>query len=90
MREYELEHYYEHPDSNLKFGGIKIDMWPDAKDLVEKVSHYMPYYRSVGFDIALTTHGPVIVEINTGAGVYLSQMGNEYGLGEFFKSQSKK
>lgn len=90
MREYELEHYFEHPDSHLKFDGVKIDMWPKAKNLVERVSCYMPYYRSVGFDIALTPSGPVVVEINTGSGVYLSQMGYEYGLGKFFKSLPNK
>lgn len=44
----------------------------------------MPYFKSVGFDIAITTEGPIIVEINTGAGIYLSQMGKEYGLADVF------
>lgn len=89
MREYEIEHYYEHPDTHLKFKGVKIDLWPQVKSLVETVSQFMPYYRSVGFDIALTLNGPIVVEINTGAGVYLSQMGYEYGLGKFFKKMPK-
>ena len=45
----------------------------------------MPYYKSVGFDIATTNNGPVIVEINTGAGIGLSQMGKKRGLADKFK-----
>lgn len=85
MREYELEHYFSHPDSDKKFEGTILECWSEAKKLVEKVARFMPYYRSVGFDVAITITGPIIIEINTGAGIYLSQMGNEYGLGNFFK-----
>ena len=55
------------------------------KVLVGKVLNYLPYYNSVGFDVATTNDGPVIIEINTGAGVYLSQMGKDYGLESLFK-----
>lgn len=51
---------------------------------MEKALKYLPYYNSVGFDVATTVNGPVIIEINTGSGVYLSQMGKEMGLQEFF------
>lgn len=85
MREYELEHYYEHPDSHVKFDGTIMEYWQEAKKLVEKVSYLLPYYRSVGFDIAITPDGPIVIEINTGAGIYLSQMGCEYGLKDVFK-----
>lgn len=56
----------------------------EVKSLVEKALKYLPYYNSVGFDVATTVNGPVIIEINTGSGVYLSQMGKEMGLQEFF------
>ena len=86
MREYDLTHYLEHPDSHLKFKGVHVPQWNDAKMLVEKVCQYMPYYNSVGFDVATTVNGPVIIEINTGSGIYLSQMGKEIGLSFFFKN----
>ena len=85
MREYDLRHYMEHPDSHLKFENTYVTQWPDVKALVEKTLKYLPYYQSVGFDVATTNEGPVIIEINTGAGVYLSQMGKEIGLKDFFK-----
>lgn len=84
MREYDLTHYTEHPDTRLKFKGAKCSQWPEVKQCVEKVLSYIPYYLSVGFDIATTDNGPVIIEINTGAGIYLSQMGKEKGLADSF------
>ena len=80
-----IEHFYEHPDSHIKFKNVKVAQWPEVKRLVEKTLEYIPYYKSVGFDIATTEYGPVILEINTGAGINLSQMGKEYGLASFFR-----
>lgn len=84
MREYDLNHYTEHPDSHLKFKDTYVAQWPEIKYIVEKTLKYLPYYQSVGFDIATTNAGPVIIEINTGAGIYLSQMGKEIGLRDYF------
>lgn len=89
MREYDLNHYTEHPDSHIKFADTVVTQWPEVKKLVEKTVKYLPYYNSVGFDVATTNDGPVIIEINTGAGVYLSQMGKEEGLAKSFMIQSK-
>ena len=84
MREYDLNHYIAHPDSHIKFAETKVTQWPEVKKLVEKSIKYLPYYNSVGFDVATTNDGPVIIEINTGAGIYLSQMGKEEGLAKSF------
>ena len=71
-------------NTRLKFKNTKVTQWFEVKRLVEKTLKYMPYYKSVGFDVATTENGPVIIEINTGAGINLSQMGKEYGLAKFF------
>ena len=84
MREYDLTHYKEHPDSHLKFEGTTVTQWPEVKSIVEKTLKFLPYYKSVGFDVATTNNGPVVIEINTGAGIYLSQMGKEEVLAKYF------
>lgn len=84
MREYDLTHYLEHPSSHLKFENTLVTQWPEVKALVEKTLKLLPYYNSVGFDVATTNDGPVIIEINTGAGIYLSQMGKNIGLANYF------
>lgn len=86
MRKYDIKHYSEHPDSHLKFKGTYVTQWPEVKAIVEKTLKYLPYYQSVGFDVATTKTGPVIIEINTGAGINLSQIGREEGLRDCFKS----
>lgn len=85
LREYDLTHYTEHPGSHLPFKDTFVTQWAGAKTLVERTLKYLPYYNSVGFDVATTVNGPVIIEINTGAGIYLSQMGKDYGLANEFK-----
>lgn len=84
MREYDLTHYKEHPDSHLKFEGTTVTQWPEVRSIVEKTLKFLPYYKSVGFDVATTNNGAVVIEINTGAGIYLSQMGKEEGLAKYF------
>ena len=62
-----------------------MPQWPAIKQLVEKTVKLLPYYNSVGFDVATTVDGPVIIEINTGTGVYASQMGKKVGIADKFK-----
>lgn len=84
MREYDLMHYTEHPDSHIIFADTFVPQWFEVRQLVEKTLRYLPYYNSVGFDVATTEDGPVIIEINTGSGVYLSQMGKDIGIADYF------
>lgn len=84
MRMYDFHKYYEHPDSHIKFEGVIVTQWQEVKSVVEKTMKFLPYYKSVGFDVATTDKGPVIIEINTGAGIGLSQMGKENGLSNCF------
>jgi Ni,Fe-hydrogenase I large subunit len=89
MRKYDIEHYTEHPDTHEKFCGQIVPMWNEAKAVVECCMRYMPYYGSVGYDVAISKDGPLIVEINTGAGIGLSQIGMERGLARIFGKQLK-
>lgn len=86
LHEYDLTKLYSHPDSGIEFKNKVCHQWPEIKKLVERTLEFLPYYTSVGFDIATTEKGPLIIEINTGAGIYLSQMGKEIGLADKFLS----
>lgn len=81
-RMFDFERCTEHPDTKETFTGRMIPMWTEAKAVVERCMRFMPYFGSVGYDIAISKEGPLVVEINTGAGIGLSQIGMEYGLGE--------
>ena len=86
LREYDLTKYYEHPDTKIKFKDYEVPQWSAIKELVERTVQLLPYYNSVGFDVATTVDGPVIIEINTGTGVYASQMGKTKGIADKFVS----
>lgn len=85
MREYDITKYYEHPDTRLSFANSKIAHWDTVLLLVQSVSAMLPKYRVIGWDIALTPNGPVIIEMNTGAGIYSVQMNFEGGVAEAFQ-----
>lgn len=85
MREYDLTKYYVHPDTKVQFAHVKIPQWPAIKELIDHVSSLLPPFKEIGWDIALTPDGPVIVELNTGTGVYSVQMGPKYGVAKAFE-----
>ena len=85
LREYDLTKYTEHPDTHRVFAHYKVPYWEQLRDLIHRVSIVMPPLRMIGWDIALTETGPVIVEMNTGTGVYSVQMGSQLGIADYFK-----
>ena len=76
-RRFDKAMYFEHPDSHITFGSKEVPQWKEIKRLVQRTLTVLPQYRSVGFDIVTTDNGPLILEINTGAGMDLAQVGKE-------------
>ncbi len=62
--DYEEKLYTVHPKTGVKFKGFVIPFWDDVLKLVEKASAVVPEVGYVGWDIAITPNGPVIVEGN--------------------------
>jgi len=55
----------EHPETGRRFEDFKVPCWSDACDIVLHGSKLLAPSRSLGWDIAITPRGPVVVEINT-------------------------
>lgn len=55
-------HY--HPVTNTPVVGFKIPYWEECKDLAIKAAELTPGNRSIGWDIAVTNEGPVLIEGN--------------------------
>ena len=53
-----------HPGTGVTFTGEKIPDWPDIAQLAIKAAKITPFIHSVGWDIAATPNGPVIIEGN--------------------------
>lgn len=61
---YNGEVFFKHPDTNVTFLGFEIPMWTECIKLIEEAAEILPEIPIIGFDIAITDNGPVIVEVN--------------------------
>ena len=55
--------FYKHPTSKFVFKDFKIPHFKEILDLTYKASHFLPD-RIIGWDIAITTNGPILIEAN--------------------------
>lgn len=62
--------YTEHPISGEKIVGFKVPMFKEAVELVKECAKVIPEIAYVGWDVAISDKGPVIVEGNCFPGVY--------------------
>jgi hypothetical protein len=58
-----------HPDTGLPFNNFELPYWKETIEMLEKASRAFLPLRSIGWDVALTDHGPVVVEGNYNHGV---------------------
>lgn len=54
----------EHPDSHIAFSGVGMPFYRECVDMSLQVHRMNPKLNRIGFDIAVTPDGPVLVEIN--------------------------
>lgn len=62
--------YNEHPISKEKIVGFKVPMFDKAKELVCKAAGEVPEVAYIGWDVAITEDGPVLIEGNCYPGVF--------------------
>lgn len=61
--------YYEiHPMTKARIRDFVIPDWQNVRRCVEETAKRFPSLRYVGWDVAITVHGPVIIEGNNDAG----------------------
>lgn len=53
-----------HPDTGIKFLGYPIPYMQEAINMAIELHKYLPSIQSIGWDIAITTDGPVFIEGN--------------------------
>jgi hypothetical protein len=62
--------------------GNKLPFWRETKELVYKAHCLLPDFFSLGWDVAITENGPVILETNIGWNTDLIQCSHDLPLGE--------
>lgn len=56
--------YPQHPATHVTFQGAAIPLWPQVLELVQQAAQVVPEVRYVGWDVAITPAGPLLVEGN--------------------------
>ena len=56
--------FERHPDSGINLIGFEIPRWEEVKQLVTKAAQVLPKVRYVGWDVAVTKTGCVLIEGN--------------------------
>ena len=60
------EEYPVHPDTGIAFVGYQLPEWHAAKEMVSELVKVLPDQKYVGWDLAYSTQGWVLVEGNSG------------------------
>jgi putative polysaccharide biosynthesis protein len=53
-----------HPVSGIRFDGFTLPHFAAAMAMVKRLHEYLPHIYSIGWDVAIATDGPVIIEGN--------------------------
>ena len=53
-----------HPDSGIQINGMRLENWDSVKEKICEYQARVPELKAIGWDVALTDDGPVIIEIN--------------------------
>lgn len=56
--------FKQHPDTNIDLIGFEIPRWEEVKRLVKNAAQVLPKVRYVGWDVAITKTGCVLIEGN--------------------------
>ena len=68
------------PGTNRAFVGFKLPHWPEVREVAIKAANVFPRARSIGWDIAITERGPVLIEGNAEWSTSLIQIPAPRGL----------
>jgi hypothetical protein len=71
-----------HPDTGITFKGFQIPLFEEAKQLVVDAASWLPK-SLVGWDIAISEHGPVLIECNS---IYYNMAASDIAYGGYRKN----
>jgi hypothetical protein len=56
--------FFSHPQTGIVFDGYTIPFFKEGMEAVKKLHYQLPYFFVLGWDVAFTPNGPVIIESN--------------------------
>ncbi|QOS67603.1 hypothetical protein GS424_013950 [Eggerthella guodeyinii] len=57
--------FSEHPDSNVRFKGVRLPDWEDMLEMCKEMSSLEPRVKYIGWDMAHTDDGWIVIEGNS-------------------------
>ena len=69
-----------HPDTGMALVGTAIPGWEELSELALEGARLMRHIPMIGWDIAPTAHGPIIVEMNETPDLFLNQFAHARGI----------
>jgi hypothetical protein len=72
---FSTEFYTRHPDTGVVFSAVTVPFWPEVLAIVRRGAEALQPLRSLGWDIAVTAEGPVVIEANAFWGAEHFQLG---------------
>ncbi|MDD2490483.1 MAG: sugar-transfer associated ATP-grasp domain-containing protein, partial [Bacilli bacterium] len=56
--------YEKHPLTNVNIVGFKVPKWQEVINLAKKAAQEIPELGIMGWDVAITKEGPLLIEAN--------------------------
>ncbi len=81
----DLKRYKKHPITKTYFNNYELPYWKETKDLVLKAALVNQNIKLVGWDVAITKDGPVLVEGNRRPGFDIVQVVSNRGRKDIIK-----
>lgn len=72
--------FVSHPDTGKQIVGFQVPKWQELIETVKELANVIPEQRYVGWDLALTENGWVMVEGNSAAQFVLRQLTTKRGI----------
>lgn len=69
-----------HPDTGVRFDDVVVPGWTDVVRLVERAARDFAELPCLGWDLAITDEGPLLLETNWAFGIYTQQIALDRGL----------
>lgn len=80
----EIVDVVSHPDTGNRIQGSQVPFWGAVLDLLDRGQRSLPFLKTLGWDIAITETGPVIVEANATYDVDVLHVSHQRGIGDVF------
>ena len=78
-------HSVKHPDSGIQITGMHVPRWEELLKLTNELAHVVPAQKYVGWDLALTKDGWIMVEGNETGSMSEIQMCMRRGIRDIFE-----